>query len=434
MKSAKAPAKKASTKSTKQAPGNKEASATAKKLAAKAETKKQEQPSGKPTFLDVMNKVNADFMKAGAKGPVLVTASHANCSYTLRRPTGVLSLDIALGGGFPASAPSVIVGPEGVGKDYLLWKTAGEVQRLYGDEFAMAVYFTEFMPDKGQMRMAGLQVGYSDTEIEDLRALRASQGRPELTAEEVKELKAQTGNIALIAGVPAEEGFDILADILASGTCQIIAVNSIGFLQTAAKEATDSFADFAQQRNEAMLLTKVAPKFAMLLNNISVRNETSVLLINQVRAKDGAVNVRGRAATDRDRYKAAAQSMALRHGLAIEVSLYRGSPIYYEATKEYLGRDVKWELTKGKLGTHDGLRGEYTYLYADGIDSASDVLATAERLGLIKRSGSWFEYPSLGIKTQGSEGFRFKLRNDPELMERIRGECLNASKINYRYR
>lgn len=433
---AKAAQKKASTKSTKQAPGNKGVSATAKKLAAKAEAKKQEAPSGKPTFLDVMNKVNADFMKAGARGPVLVTASSANCSYTLRRPTGVLSLDIALGGGFPASAPSVIVGPEGVGKDYMLWKTAGEVQRIYGDDFAMAVYFTEFMPDKGQMRMAGLRVGYSDAEIQDLRLLRASQGRPDLTAEEVADLKAQTGNIALIAGVPAEDGFDILGNILASGTCQIIAVNSIGFLQTAAKEATDSFAEFAQQRNEAMLLTKVAPKFAMLLNNLSVRNETAVLLVNQVRAKDGAVQVRGRAPTDRDKYKSAAQSMALRHGLAIELSLYRGAAVRDrdDLTADVLGRDVRWELTKGKLGTHDGLRGEYTYLYSDGIDAASDVMAVAEKLGLLRRSGSWFEYPSLGIKTQGGEGFRFKLRNDPELMARVRGECLNASKVDYRYR
>lgn len=432
MKTAKTP-KKSATKSTKQGPGNKGQSATAKKLEDKKATKAQE-PQGRPTFADVMKKVNADFMKAGAKGPVLVTASHANCSYTLRRPTGVLSLDIGLGGGFPASAPSVIVGPEGVGKDYLLWKTAGEVQRLYGDDFAMAVYFTEFMPDKGQMRMAGLQVGYSDAEVEDLVLLRASQGRPALTAAEIAGLKHQVGDIALIAGVPAEEGFDILNDILASGTCQIIAVNSIGFLQTAAKEATDSFADFAQQRNEAMLLTKVAPKFAMLLNNLSVRNETSVLLINQVRAKDGAVNVRGRVAGDRDRYKAAAQSMALRHGLAIEVSLYRGSAIYDEGAKEYLGRDVKWETTKGKLGTHDGIRGEYTYLYDGGIDAASDVIAVAEKLGLIKRNGSWFEYPTLGIKTQGSEGLRYKLRNDPELSARIRNECLVASKVDFRYR
>ena len=172
----------------------------------------------------------------------------------------------------------------------------------------------------------------------------------------------------------------------------------------------------------------------MLLNNLSVRNETSVLLINQVRAKDGAVNVRGRVAGDRDRYKAAAQSMALRHGLAIEVSLYRGSAIYDEGAKEYLGRDVKWETTKGKLGTHDGIRGEYTYLYDGGIDAASDVIAVAEKLGLIKRNGSWFEYPTLGIKTQGSEGLRYKLRNDPELSARIRNECLVASKVDLRYR
>lgn len=431
-KKPKAPSKGATKKAAK-APLK--GAAPKKKDAAPAKEAKRpaEEADNRPKFQQVMDKINREFMrKHEVKGPVIVTASHANCSYKLRRPTGVLSMDIALAGGFPASAPSVIVGPEGVGKDFLLWKTCGEVQRIYGDDFAMAVYLTEFMPDKGQMRMAGLQVGYSDDEIAELSLARAQQGRPPFTEAEIADLKAQTGQIAIITGVTAEDGFDILSEFLQSNTCQIIAVNSIGFLQTEAKEATDSFADFAQQRNEAMLLTKVAPKFAMLMNNLSTRNETSILFINQVRAKDGAVNVRGRPVTDRDKYKAAAQSMALRHGLAIEVSLYRGKTIYDEGI--YLGREVNWELTKGKLGTHDGIRGEYSYLYDDGIDAASDTLAVAMKLGVVQKSGSWLTFEEAGVKTQGEQMFRFKLRGDLELLAQLRKACLTAAGVDFRYR
>ena len=44
-------------------------------------------------------------------------AEKTHSSYLLRRPTGITSLDIAMAGGWPAAAPSVLVGPDGAGKD-----------------------------------------------------------------------------------------------------------------------------------------------------------------------------------------------------------------------------------------------------------------------------------------------------------------------------
>lgn len=434
-------------KSVKAAPPKKAAKGTAasKKGPAKAPTKgaaKKESTAlaTRPSAISVMEKINAKYAKESpGRGPVVSLASAANCSYALRRPTGILSLDLKLAGGFPASAPSVIFGAEGVGKDYLLWRTCGETQQIYGEDFCMAVYLTEFKPDKGQMRMAGLRVAYSDEEIAEVEGIRAGRGDPPLTEEELAHMRDQVGTILIIAGVTAEDGFDALCDFLESNTCQIIAVNSVGFLQTEAKEATDSFSEFAQQRNEAMLLTKAFPKFAMLMNRLGTLNETAILLINQVRAKDGPPPRKrpGMPVTDKDKYKAAAQSNAMRHGLAIEVALWRGGMIWDDVEKKPVGKHVTWELSKGKLGTHDGPRGEYDYYYEGGIDIFEDAINVALGMEVItepKTGWFHFKHEEHGFEIYGRPKVRKLLRDTRAVFEAVRVVCLQTAGVNFRYR
>lgn len=411
--------------------------------ATKEEKGKKPVESKSKLFNELVTKLNKDFVgKEATRGPVIMMASSANCSYMLRRPTGILSADIGLAGGFPASAPSVIVGPEGIGKDHLLWKTCGTVQQIYQDDFAMAVYMTEFKPDKGQMRAAGLKVAYSPAEIAEIELSRQHLGLPPLTPEEKADLQHQIGQIAIISGVSAEDGFDALNDFLEANLCQIIAVNSIGFLQTEAKESTDSFSEFAQQSSEAMLLSKVAPKFSMTMNKLGTLNETSILLINQVRTKQDGQRVRGRPVMEKDKYQPAAGSKALRHGMAIEFFLHRGSAIYDKDAGEYLGREVNWEISKGKLGTHDGIRGKYQYYYDGGVDTVADIAAVAQQLEVLETSGGGnytFRPPKgisaeLGFDIRGIERLRYMLRQNTEVCDALREACLRAAGINYRYR
>lgn len=441
MKSGKTSGKKAPSPK-----GGKKASAPAGKKSSLPATKEEKAhaPVGNKSklFNELVSKINRDIVgKEADRGPVIMMANAANCSYLLRRPTGVLSTDIGLAGGFPASAPSVIVGPEGIGKDHLLWRTCGETQRIYGDDFAMAVYMTEFKPDKGQMRAAGLKVAYTPEEVAELERSRAMIGLPPLTDEEKADLYDQIGQIAIISGVSAEDGFDALCGFLEANLCQIIAVNSIGFLQTNAKEETESFTQFAQQSSEAMLLSKVAPKFSMLMNRLGTLNETAILLINQVRSKQDGTRVRGRPVMEKDKYQPAAGAKALRHGMAIELFLHRGSAIYNESEKTYLGREVNWELSKGKLGTHDGIRGKYTYYYDGGIDIESDLMAVAMQYDVLELGGSIYTFRppqgfkgDLGFTVKGKERVIYTLRNNPEVKAAIREACLRAAGVNYRYR
>lgn len=192
----------------------------------------------------------AGSINSAMKQDVIRLAGDEDSLYILRRPTGIMSLDIAMAGGFPASAPSVVTGPDGAGKDYLIWKTCAEVQRLYGENFRMVAYFTEFLPDKNFMRhMCGLKVGFTKSELDEMDQARMAVGIPAFTAEERADYSTEVGEIGIIAGVTAEEGFDAILKIVQSNTCQIVIVNSIGFLQTQAKEDLDSFKEFAQQRD-----------------------------------------------------------------------------------------------------------------------------------------------------------------------------------------
>lgn len=370
---------------------------------------------------------------------VIQQAGDMSCSYLLRRPTGILSLDIALGGGIPASAPVVIVGPDGAGKDYMLWRIAAETQKIYGDDFAMAVYFTEFLPDKKYMKdKCGLKIAMSEAELDEEDAARQASGLPALTEEERAHYREQVGSIYIISGVTAEHGFDAVMDYVESNSCQIVAVNSIGFLQTEAKEDQESFTDFAQQRNEAILLSKFAPKLSMYLNRgfVDERNETSIILINQVRSKDNqGPRMPGRPVQDRDKYRPAAEAHAMKHGKAIELMIHNGKKHYDESIGQIVGREKNWEITKGKLGTHEGIRGTFDYFYDFGADTLGDLVKTCKALGVLEGT-TWLSYDDkeFGFKANGEDRARQHIQDTPGLVEKLRSACLTAAKVVCRYR
>lgn len=399
------------------------------------------QPSGNARK-DAIDKLVADAEKLYGPGCVQ-RAERTYASYTLRRPTGILSVDMAMAGGWPAAAPSVLVGPDGAGKDYLLWRTAAEAQRIYGKDFTMACYFTEFKPDKLYMRnYCGFQIALSETELEDLDRARHQMGQPGLTPEDLDHYRTQIGNFVAIYGLSADHGFDEVFKCVDSNLFQIVAVNSVGSMQTEAKEKTDSFEEFAQQRNEAMLLSKAMPKFSMYLNRrdqFDGPNETTLLLVNQVRSADGAKKgMPGRPVQDKDTYKTASNAWALKHHKAIELFLHNGARILDLEVKPpmVLGRKKQWELTKGKLGTHEGIKGEFDYFFGEGADIAGDILSVAVLSGVIDLSGSYYAFDDGGFKmgVRGAPKAADMLRTNGDFADYIRKCCYQAQGLSCRHR
>jgi len=398
----------------------------------------------KKTQKERLMEMNAliDSTNATAGHLLVKRANHQTVSYLLRRPTGVPSLDIALAGGFPASSTSVIAGPDGSGKDYLVWRMVAEQQRLYGDDFAMVIYQTEFPLDKRFAReFCGVQIGFTDEELDELDAALVDNGLEPFSPEKRKEYQTQIGEICVIQGGSAELAFDEILDYTATGACQLIVVNSLGFLETEAKLAVDSFQDHPQQRSEAALLKRFCTSLSNILNRGldggNTQNETTVILIDQVRAKDQASLAGRRFVPDRDKYRAASGAWALKHGKACEVVLHKGRVIRNEKDKTgpLLGREISWEITKGKLGTHDLKRGSYYFLFKGGIDVISDLIGLCKEYDLIEVKGAWFYYENgeFSFKANGEVALRKKIDKDPKLAKHLMDECLRVARIAYRH-
>jgi RecA/RadA recombinase len=398
--------------------------------------KKKEPDARRAILEEVLAAINSKF------GPgVIRYAQESDTSFLLRRPTGIPSLDIGLGGGFPAGALSVVVGPESAGKDYLLNRVIAMQQHLHGEHANIAILMTEFPYDKLFARkVCGVKVALTDQELQEYAEARDRAGNP-MSKEERVDLQTQVGNILLIQGVVADQGFDILMPLISSNAMQVVGINSLGVLQTQAKEDVESFQDFAQQSNEAQLISKVMPKLFSELNKtppIGSRNETCVLAINQVRAKRDVRIIPGRPLSERERVQPATQANALKHGKAIELFVYKGAVHLDKDTKPptLLGREINWEITKGKLGTHDGIRGRYDFYFDGGADVVADTANTSLHYRLIKQAGAWYSYnegDSSGFKVQGMEGLRRHLNTNPEVTNHLATECLRASGLVYRY-
>jgi hypothetical protein len=84
--------------------------------------------------------------------------------------------------------------------------------------------------------------------------------------------------------------------------------------------------------------------------------------------------------------------------------------------EEKIGRKIRWELQFSK--TSPGFQnGEYDFYFRGdkvGIDSVGDLVDTAELMGLVSRTGAWYQLDD-GTKVQGRDAFVDKVREDKEL-------------------
>jgi RecA/RadA recombinase len=350
---------------------------------------------------------------------------------------------MGIGGGWPASSMCVLTGPDGAGKDYLINLTLAQQQRIYGDDFACLIYSTEFKFDKVFARdMAGFCVRMTKEELDSRDLAREQKNLPPFTEEERARYSTKIGQVVLVDGVVADDGLDIVLDAVHSNEFQVVVINSLGVLQTAAKEEKDSLREHAIQANEAQLLSRFMPHLFMLLNRDDEqgnRNQTLVLATNQVRSKRDLPRTKpGRTVPDRAKVQPASGSWALKHGKAVEVEIHKGMSFIDKELSPpmLLGREINWEVTKGKLGTHDGIRGSFDFWFDEGVDILTDLINTATTLGVIEKGGAWYSYQhgEEEIKAQGERNLRLALADRPEVIDAIRNECFRESEITCLYR
>ena len=91
--------------------------------------------------------------------------------------------------------------------------------------------------------------------------------------------------------------------------------------------------------------------------------------------------------------------------------------------EEKIGRKVRWELQFSKTSP-SFQSGEYDFYFRGddlGVDSIADLVDTAESLGIVNRTGAWYQLDD-GTKIQGRDTFVARVREDLDLQDMLKNK------------
>lgn len=352
-------------------------------------------------------------------------AAQYHMPWVLKRlPTGILDLDIALQGGFPAGGLSFLVGEHGVGKSWMANQVIREQQLIHGDECMVGWVSTEMPYDKNQGQLCGVAVPFSDMELAEANETYREIEGCDLPPELVEEYTRSIGTFITVPPGTAEESLDIALSMIASRQFHVVVIDSFGSLLT--NEDKDKDLDEANRVGGASGLNT---RFSRKLNHVLSAdkdgnpNLTCVLGLNQVRDNMNRANKYSPT-------KVETGGWALKHARWVTIEMAKSK--LREGTTR-VGSNVRWEITKQKAGGHEGAKGEFSFLYSlGGIDYPVHTLGVAADMGVVTRAGAWFSYN--GDKLGQGLPKAAKTAVDAGIIDEIRDICLKKAGIRCPYK
>ncbi len=286
-------------------------------------------------------------------------------------PTGCLSLDLALGVfGVPRGRIVEIYGPEASGKTTLALHIVAEAQKKGG---VCAVVDAEHALDPDYARKIGV----------DIKQVLISQ--------------PDTG----------EQALDIVETLVRSNAIDVIVVDSVAALIPKAELE----GDMGDQHMglHARLMSQGCRKLTGIISN----SNTVVIFINQIRMKIGIVFGNPETTTG---------GKALMFYSSQRIEVRRSANI--KIGEKIVGNRVKVKIAKNKVAAPFRTC-EFDIMYNEGISIAGDMLDVGVELGVVQKSGHSysFEEGKLGV---GRENAKATLKEQPELLKKIREKCVQA--------
>ena len=281
--------------------------------------------------------------------------------YFIRRPTGVIALDIALAGGFPAGGASMISGPYSTGKSYLMWRTFAMGQRIYGGKFIGGLVHVEGAMDFEGARKCGCYIALPDSLINQMNEQRWRTGRPTFTGEHLDWLKAKVGHIETVQGITGEELLQGVLDLNEKAICHLIGIDSVSALLPKA-DADKDLDDETKRAAHATMMKQFWLHYMPTVRRGT--NYTTIIALQQ-------------ATTDQDRANKPSyiaqylpewiikSSKATEHNKLVDVVLKSGALDKDDKTKVVKSKSIHFQTAKGKAGTHDHVHGDMQFYYID---------------------------------------------------------------------
>lgn len=384
----------------------------------------------------VMNKINEQH-----KGNVVIPADEASSNSYLRRPSGIMQLDIDTGGGMPAQSFVTIGGPDNSGKSTLLYCYFAMHQRLYGDASYIALSNSEGNIDYLQARRCGWIVPVPMDYIKAKQQERKSLGAPLLTDEEIEDLRRSIGTNTIIEASTMEDILDVTKELLSTNLYGIIGVDSYEGLSPKAELALDSLDDHAQQALRANCITRFFQHYGPIKRDAG--HFTTLMMTTQVRSNRNKANLPGPMAKYAKDWSDDASSWALKHWRSIHMKVYSGGKLYEgpKSNQQVAGKDVNWEISKGKEGAHDGVKGSTPYYYDQRcFDPLRSVIVAGFRHGVLVERDGLITFMNHGepdpylMRIAGPDQFIQAMQEEPESEWQVRLAILNAAKVSGTYR
>ena len=280
--------------------------------------------------------------------------------------TGALTLDLALGGGYPKGRVVEVYGPESSGKTTLTLHAIAEVQKRGG---VAAFVDAEHALDPVYAASVGV----------DIENLLVSQ--------------PDTGEMAL----------EIVDQLVRSAAVDIVVVDSVAAL-TPRAEIEGEMGDLAVG-SQARLMSQAMRK---ITGNIG-KSGCTVIFLNQLRQKIGVTYGNPETTTGGN---------ALKFYASVRLDIRRIQTLK-RGTEEY-GIRAKVKVAKNKVAPPFRIA-EFDILFGRGISTIGCLLDLAEETGVVTRKGAWYSYEGDNIG-QGRDNTITWLEQHPaqaEVIERL---------------
>lgn len=277
--------------------------------------------------------------------------------------SGALSLDLALGGGYPKGRVIEIYGPESSGKTTLTLHAIAEIQKQGG---TAAFVDAEHALDPAYARRLGVD----------------------------------TDNLLVAQPDNGEQALEIVETLVRSNAVDLVVIDSVAALVPQAEiegEMGDSHMGL-----QARLMSQALRKLTGIIN----KSKTIVIFINQIRMKIGVMFGNPETTTGGN---------ALKFYASVRMDIRRTGQI--KSGEEIIGNRTKVKIVKNKIAP-PFRAAEFDIMYNEGISRTGDVLDLAVLHGIVGKAGAWFDYADAKIG-QGREASKQYLAQNPSVLNEI---------------
>ena len=280
-------------------------------------------------------------------------------------PTGSLGLDLALGiGGVPRGRIVEVYGPESSGKTTLALQILAEAQKMGGE---VAFIDVEHALDPTYAAALGV----------DIDSLLVSQ--------------PDTG----------EQAMEICEALVRSGAIDAIIVDSVAAMVPKAEiegEMGDSHVGL-----QARLMSQALRK----LTGVIGKTNTVCIFINQLREKVGVVYGNPEVTTG---------GRALKYYSSVRIDVRRIEGLK-DSTGAFIGNRTRAKVVKNKVAP-PFREAEFDIMFGEGISKIGEILDLGVKLGVVQKSGAWFNYGDVRLG-QGRDNAKIFLKEHPEISDEI---------------